>query len=89
LEGTSLHWEPETPLDHDMLHEIDHLKKDHNIQYLIWERTPLPESVKQLEERGITSVVIKPLGGMPDSGDFVSGMKENLEALKSVLQEQP
>ena len=89
LEGTSLHWEPDIELDHDMLHEIGHLKKDRDLKWMVWEREPLPESVKQLEERGIRSVVIDPMGGMPESGDFISGMEQNLTALQRALEEQP
>ncbi|MDX1333793.1 MAG: metal ABC transporter substrate-binding protein [Robiginitalea sp.] len=89
LEGQSLHWEPDAPLDHDMLHEIGHLKKDHDIQYLIWEATPLPESVQQLQERGIQSAVIELMGGRPESADFLEGMRQNLETLQRVLGIKP
>jgi zinc transport system substrate-binding protein len=89
LSGTSLHWEPNTPLDHDMLHEIGHLKKEQNIQFVVWEASPLPESVEQLKERGIESVVIDPMGGMPESGDFLVGMQKNLQALKEAVGETP
>jgi zinc transport system substrate-binding protein len=89
LEGTSLHWEPENPLDHDMLHEIGHLKKDRDIQVMVWEGTPLPESVQKLADRGIKSVVIPPMGGMPGSGDFLDGMRQNLEAIRAALGQRP
>ena len=89
LEGSSLHWEPETPLDHDKLHELGHLKKDHHIPFMIWEGDPLPESVTRLEEMGIRYVVIDPMGGMPESGDFISGMEQNLTALQRALEVQP
>lgn len=89
LEGTSLHWEPGAPLDHDMLHEIGHLKKDHDIRVMVWEGTPLPESVQKLAERGIQSIVIAPMGGMPGSGDFMDGMRQNLEAFREALGQQP
>lgn len=89
LDGQSLHWEPDTPLDHDMVHEIVHLKKDLNFQYLIWERKPLPESIEKLAGEGISSIVIDPMGGMPESGDFIAGMRQNLEALQQVLEQQP
>jgi hypothetical protein len=89
LEGQSLHWEPDTPLNHDMLHEIGHLKRDHNFQYLIWESEPLPESIEKLAGEGIQSAVIDPKGGMPESGDFMDGMRQNLEVLQQALGVQP
>ena len=89
LEGTSLHWEPDTPLDHDMLHEISHLKKDRDIQVMVWESTPLPESVQQLKDQGIKSIVVSPMGGMPESGDLLDGMRQNMESLRAALGQQP
>jgi zinc transport system substrate-binding protein len=84
IKGKSLHWEPDTPLDHDMLHEIEHLKKDHNIQYLVWEGKPLQENIDKLHEMGIKSVVIAPMGGKPDGTDFIAGMEKNLHVLKGM-----
>ena len=72
LTGPSLHWEPETPLTHDMLHEIDHLKKEEGINTIVWERPPFEASIKQLSEKGIQSVVIQPLENTPDTGDFMT-----------------
>jgi len=89
LKGSSLHWEPDTPLDHDMLHEIGHLKNDHDIQFMVWEGAPLPESVQQLKDQGIKSIVVSPMGGMPESGDFLEGMQWNLEALRQAVGVQP
>jgi zinc transport system substrate-binding protein len=86
LNGSSLHWEPDTPLNRNMLHEIGHLKKEHQIQHLIWEGRPLSKSVEELWERGIESLVIDPMGGMPASGDFMEGMRRNLDALKEALR---
>ena len=84
FKGKSLHWEPDTPLDHDMIHEIEHLKKDHNIQYLVWEGKPLQENIDKLNEMGIKSVVITPMGGQPDGTDFIAGMEKNLQVLKEM-----
>jgi zinc transport system substrate-binding protein len=88
LEGQSLNWQPDTPLDHGMLHEIGHLKKDRKVQYLIWEREPLPETTEKLAGEGIQSIVINPMGGMPESGDFIEGMRRNLQVLKEALAAQ-
>ncbi|WP_224483308.1 metal ABC transporter substrate-binding protein [Robertkochia aurantiaca] len=84
IQGKSLHWEPDTPLDHDMLHEIGHLQKDHRIEYVIWEGEPLAENVEKLKKMGIQSVVITPMGGAADQTNFMEGMRKNLEALKEV-----
>lgn len=89
LEGQSLHWEPDAPLDPNMLHEIGHLKKEHNFHYLIWESEPLPESIEKLAGKGILSAVLHPMGGMPESGNFMDGMRQNLGVLRQALGVQP
>jgi zinc transport system substrate-binding protein len=89
LEGSSLHLDPNVPLDQDVLHEIGHLKKEQNLRYMVWEGTPLPETVKKLADRGIESIVVSPLESSPESGDFLDGMRQNLEELHEVLGLQP
>jgi len=81
LTGPSLYLEPDTPLTHDMLHDIDHLKKEKGITAVVWERPPLDASVDQLTQKGIRSVVIQTLQNTPDTGDFITLMRENLKAL--------
>jgi zinc transport system substrate-binding protein len=89
LTGPSLHWEPETPLTHDMLHEIDHLKKEEGINTIVWERPPLEASIGQLARKGIRSVVIKPVENTPENGDFITHMQENYKALQSLFATSP
>lgn len=85
LEGPSLGWESDVALDHDKLHEIGHLRKDPGIQVLIWADRPQEVTVNKLKESGIQSVILNPLDTQPESGDFLTGMLSNLQALKSVI----
>ena len=89
LTGPSLDWEPNPPLTHDMLHEVDHLKRAEGINAIVWERPPLEASIDQLAEKGIQSVVIQPLENTPDTGDFITHMRENLKALQTLLPASP
>lgn len=89
IKGKSLHWEAEDTVGHDMLHEIGHLKKDGDIAFMVWEGEPLPENVEKLNEEGIPSIVICPMGGAPASGDFLQGMEQNLNTLRKALARQP
>lgn len=88
IKGRSLHWEPETPMDHDMEHEIKHLIKDEGVTWLIWEGEPLPENVEKLSKMGVKSVVFAPMGGKPGDSDFLKGMEKNVEALKKIYREE-
>jgi len=81
----SLHWEPDTMPDASMWAELESLRENHGGSILLWEGTPLPEIVERLDGMGIQSVVFDPCGNRPESGDFLSVMRENLnniEALK-------
>ncbi|MBL7472711.1 metal ABC transporter substrate-binding protein [Robertkochia sediminum] len=88
INGKSLHWEPETPIDHDMEHEIEHLIKDEGVTWLIWEGEPLPENFEKLSKMGVQSVVFTPMGGKPGDSDFLKGMEKNVEALKEIYREE-
>lgn len=85
LEGPSFDWEANGLLTPDMLHEIGHLKKDLAPGVLIWTQSPPDPTIEQLEQRGIKSIVVNPLDTRPESGDFLTGMHNNLQALRSVL----
>lgn len=85
LTGPGLHWEPETPLTSDMLHEIDHLKREEGIDAIIWKRAPLKASVEQLAQKGIQTAVLLTLENTPGTGDFITHMQGNLKALKALF----
>jgi len=55
---------------------------------MIWEGEPHPESVAQLQLMGIKSAVFDPVGNVPEHGDFLSIMRQNIENLKAVFQQQ-
>jgi zinc transport system substrate-binding protein len=52
---------------------------------MLWEGQPLPEVENQLASLGIVAVVFNPCANKPDSGDFLSVMKQNLINLKAAL----
>ena len=52
---------------------------------MIWEGPPLPETIERLESMGVRSVVFDPGASAPESGDFLSTMTRNVEALRRVF----
>jgi zinc transport system substrate-binding protein len=81
----SEHWEP------DQLPSAEQwaVFKDKLVSYpgkiMLWEGQPLPEVENQLASLGIVAVVFNPCANKPDSGDFLSVMKQNLINLKAAL----
>lgn len=78
----SVHFEPnEIPEDHEW-EEIFPLMSKSKPNLMLWENTPLERTQLKLNKYDIKSVVFNPCGNMPPNGDFLSVMKNNIEAIK-------
>ena len=84
IKGESLDWEPNYIIDQDKLVKIEFLIKNQNFNTLVWEAAPKIETAIILEKYGIKSVIISPLSGEPNDGDFLSVMIQNLNTLKGL-----
>ena len=84
ITGPSLHLEPDEPISEQQLNELIELQRQSPLAVCIWEDTPLASSVTALEELGITSVVVDPMGNRPQQGDFLDGLKNNLAQLHTL-----
>ncbi len=84
----AMHWEPETlPSERDLT-ELSHTRDFHDAKWMIWEGDPLGESVAALEAMGIKSVVFDPCGNVPETGDWLTVMYQNIDNL-SLLNALP
>jgi zinc transport system substrate-binding protein len=81
LNGRSVHWEPDDVPDDAMWKEFEKLLAKHPARWMIWEGEPSAETVKRLEALGVKSVVFDPCGNTPESGDYLSVMRRNVEQL--------
>jgi zinc transport system substrate-binding protein len=52
---------------------------------MIWEGEPSKTSVEALAGLGLQSVVFDPCGNVPASGDFMTVMKANVEAMEKAF----
>lgn len=87
LEVHSLLWEPGMELDESDLAELDALMEDHpGAKYFVWEGEPLAGHAEKLEARGLISLVVSPCGNRPESGDFLTVMKDNIAALRAATR---
>ncbi|MEB3161342.1 MAG: metal ABC transporter substrate-binding protein [Synechocystis sp.] len=80
----SLHWEPDDVPTEVQWQELQKLLQSHPAQWIIWEDTPNPETVAQLKQLNINSLVFNPLGNQSDPEDFISLMNQNLSSLKPI-----
>ncbi len=84
VQGASVHWEPDAMPDEEMWNEFQQLLKRQPAEWMLWEGEPLAEIGERLDELGVESVVVNPCGNTPDSGDFLSVMRQNVESLQRV-----
>lgn len=85
LNGQEVHWEPEASPTPEQWAELERLLKEHPAQWMIWEGTPNPPTVDELKKSGLGSVVFGPCGNVPDSGNYLSVMSENVLNLKKAF----
>jgi zinc transport system substrate-binding protein len=86
LNMRSVHWEPdEIPGDEQWM-DLHGILKDHPATWMIWEGDPLEASVETLKSMGINSLVFDPCGNVPEHGDFMSVMRQNIENLKMAFE---
>ncbi len=83
----SVHWEPNEMPDQKQWGNLESILKKHAASWMIWESTPKAEIRDRLKQMGIESLVFDPCGNQPDSGDYLSVMNNNLEALIKVYTE--
>jgi zinc transport system substrate-binding protein len=82
----ALLWEPENVPDDKAMADLNAILAGHRARWMIWEGEPAKESIEKLETVGLKSVVFDPCGNVPESGDFMTVMKANLEALEKAFQ---
>ena len=82
----SVLWEPEIVPNARQWVELENIIKEYPAKWMIWEGNPHPDSIAQLESLGIGSVVFDPAGNVPDNGDFLSVMHQNVQNLKSAYR---
>jgi len=85
LDARSVHFEPDQMPDQAALEKLVAMLGELPASWMIWENTPLPEIRERLESLGIRSVVFDSCARTPASGDFLSIMEENVQALRTVF----
>jgi zinc transport system substrate-binding protein len=88
LNMKSLHWEPDETPSSEQWAELKGILASHPAKWMIWEGDPVQESVKKLESAGIRSLTFDPCGNVPEQGDFLSVMGQNVENLKAAFPAQ-
>ena len=86
INGRSVHWEPGEMPDDAKWIELTKLLKQHPAKWMIWEGNPDVEIVSRLKSIGLESAVFAPCANIPDKGDFLTVMRQNIEELKRIFR---
>lgn len=78
----SLHWEPTVLPEDAQWTQLAAVLVEHAARWMIWEAAPLPEITHRLARRGIHSLVFNPCANVPQQGDWLSVMRQNIDNLK-------
>ncbi|NIO41617.1 MAG: zinc ABC transporter solute-binding protein [Burkholderiales bacterium] len=82
----SVLWEPDelpTPMQWS---ELEAMLKEHPAKRMLWESKPDPASVTRLEAMGVSSLVFDPSANVPQTGDFLGVMEQNVDNLASAFE---
>lgn len=85
IEGRSVHWERDEMPGEPMWTDLAGLIAADKVGWMLWEGEPRPETAARLETLGVHHIVFDPCQIIPEKGDFLSTMEENIEALRAVF----
>ncbi|MEP5765956.1 MAG: metal ABC transporter substrate-binding protein [Halieaceae bacterium] len=86
LNGKALHWEPDqSPADTEWV-KLDRLLQSHPARIMLWEAEPTAGTRAQLLNRGITPVVLRPMGNRPDSGNYLENLGADTASLAAAVR---
>ena len=85
LNMVSVHWEPDQVPGNDQWRELKEILKQHPAKWMIWEGEPIQKSVDGLKTLRVNSLVFDPCGNIPEKGDFLTIMHQNVNNLRSVF----
>jgi zinc transport system substrate-binding protein len=85
LNGQAVHWEPEESPAAEQWEALKQMLKDHPSKWMVWEGEPSAATVDGLEQIGLQCLTFDPCGNRPETGDYMSVMRENISNLKKAF----
>ncbi len=86
LNVVSLLWEPDKiPGDREW-NKLRAILRSHPARWMIWEGPANSTSIDKLRSMGVNSLVFYPCANVPEKGDFLDVMRQNIENLKKAFK---
>lgn len=86
LNMKTVHWAPNEVPNDEQWDELQNILKDHSAKWMIWEGDSIQESIEKLKSMRVNSLFFDPCGNVPDGGDFMSVMRQNVVNLLVVFE---
>lgn len=84
IRGVSLHWEPNEEPEESQWISLQQVATGNGSRLMIWEGDPTAVTRDRLNAMGIQVVVFNPMANIPEEGDFLIGMEQNVRYLERV-----
>jgi zinc transport system substrate-binding protein len=81
LKAIELHWEPDQIPSTSDLQNAQKLIQEHHINTMIWEDTPHPTTVEELQKLGLTLLIVPPYANIKE--DWLTELQKNLHNLEN------
>lgn len=78
LDVASVTWEPDEVPGAAEWRALDEALKSRPVRWMLWESTPRREIASRLKALGVRVIVFDPTPNVPDAGDFLDVMRQNL-----------
>lgn len=82
VKGQEVHWEPDESPTLEQWAELKRIIAKHPAEWMIWEGTPQQSTAHALKKMGLGSLTFNPCGNVPETGDYLSVMRENVVNLQ-------
>jgi len=86
LELSVMTWEPDTFPGQAQWQLLSQVLQQQSARSMLWEADPLTETAQKLSGLGVSILVFAPCMNVPNEGDFLTVMQQNVENLKTVHQ---
>ncbi|MFH2204787.1 MAG: zinc ABC transporter substrate-binding protein [Elusimicrobiota bacterium] len=82
----SVTWDPQEVPSEKLWKELELGLKSFPAKWMVWEGAPHKDSVARLQTLGMRSLVFDPCANVPEKGDFLSAMRQNIKNLDEALK---
>jgi zinc transport system substrate-binding protein len=86
LDLTTMTWEPDDFPGTEQWQQFARVLREQAAGQMLWEAEPLEQTARKLTDLGVAVVVFAPCMNVPDKGDFLTVMQQNVQNLAMAIR---